>query len=80
MNLEEKDIKKILANPFYCLPKINKMFVCKHEPLITEEQFIKAGEKLIKEIGARKYIKILLENLKGNFVCPEKEKIEKEEN
>ncbi|MBA7632377.1 hypothetical protein ES703_39923 [subsurface metagenome] len=65
MNLEKKDIEKILTNPFYCLPKINNIFFYKHEPIITEEQFIKAGEKLIKEIGARKYIKILLKNLRG---------------
>jgi len=66
MNLEKKDIEKILTNPFYCLPKINKIFLYKHKPIITEEQFIKSGEKLIEEIGARKYIKTLLENLKGN--------------
>lgn len=68
MKLEEKDIKKIFTNPFYCLPKISKVFLYKHEQIITEEQFIKVGEKLIKEIGARRYIKLLLENLKGNYV------------
>lgn len=64
MKLEKKDIEKILTNPFYCLPKINKIFLYEHETIITEEQFIEAGEQLIKEIGARKYIKALLENLK----------------
>lgn len=64
-----KDVGMILSNPFYCLGKgIDPTFCIPHEPLITEKMFIKGGVKMIKEIGAEKYIKYILENLKGNSV------------
>jgi hypothetical protein len=58
---------KIFANPFYCLEKIDSIFVAKHIPLVSEEDWIKAGVKIIEEIGAEKYLKLVLDNLKGNF-------------
>ena len=62
--LSEKDIKRILSNPYYCLPH----FINEHPAMVEEEQWIMAGAELIKEIGAENYLKELLENLKGNFV------------
>jgi hypothetical protein len=66
--MNEKDLKRIFSNPFYCLPKVDEIFATEHEPLVTEEVFIKSGVKLIEEIGSEEYLKNLLENLKGNFV------------
>jgi hypothetical protein len=67
--LKIEDISRILANPFYCI-NISENMVGEHEPLISEEDWIKAGVKSIKEDGdgGEKYLKHLLENLKGNFV------------
>ena len=52
------DIQRALANPFYCLAG---------EPIISEEEWIKAGAKLIGEIGAEKYLRLLLENVKTTY-------------
>jgi hypothetical protein len=63
------NIKKVFSNPFYCLGEgISDVFTQKHKALVSEEQFIKAGVNLIKEIGSEEYIKLLLENLKGNYI------------
>lgn len=67
-NFNENDLIRILTNPFYCLPKIDLVFTEDHEPIMDEGTFVGAGAKLIEEIGPEKYIKNLLENLKGNFV------------
>jgi hypothetical protein len=67
MKISKTDVEKMLSNPFYCLPKIAPIFIEEHEPLVTEEQWIKAGAKSIKEIGAEKFLSNLLENLKGNY-------------
>jgi hypothetical protein len=60
------DIRRMLSNPFYCLRQIHPDFAIEHEPIISEQQFIEAGARLIQEIGPEKYLKELLENLKGN--------------
>lgn len=65
--LTEGDIERILSNPFYCI-QVDETFSLKHKPLISEEDWIKGGARLIKEIGAEEYLKHLLENLKGNYV------------
>lgn len=62
-----ENVERMLANPFYCIT-INKIFAEKHEPLITEELWIKAAIKSIEESGAEKFLKELLENLKGNYI------------
>lgn len=58
---------KILSNPFYCIT-IDPIFCEKHPPIISEEDFIKSGSKMILEFGAETYLKTLLENLKGNYI------------
>lgn len=67
-NLSRKDLQQICSNPFYCLPQIAEIFVQQHEPLITEENWISANVKLIEEIGSEKWLALLLDNLKGNYV------------
>ncbi len=63
-----EDVKKIFANPFYCLKQVHPIFCEEHEPLITEEHFIAVGIKAIYEFGAEKYLRLLLANLKGEYV------------
>lgn len=38
-----------------------------HRPMVSEEEFIQGGIKIIEEIGVEKYLRYLLENLKGNY-------------
>ncbi len=54
------DVASMVANPFYAaLP---------HEPLISEDGWVKANVGLIKELGPEAYLRNLLSLLKGN--CP----------
>jgi hypothetical protein len=68
MSWSEEQIMRILTNPFYCLRNIDERLTGEHEPLISEEDFVKGGAKLIREHGPEEYLRQLLENLKGNFV------------
>ncbi len=49
--LDENDTKDMLANPYYAIV-IAKHLSEDHEPLIAEEDWVKANAKLIDEIGA----------------------------
>lgn len=60
-------LTRMISNPFYCLPEVAMIFAEEHECLISEEKWIDANVNLIKEIGAKEFLKNLLENLKGNF-------------
>ena len=44
-----------------------KGFAQDHDTLVSEEQWVKASANLIREIGAEKFLRLLLENLKGNY-------------
>ena len=59
--------RRIIANPFYCI-NIHPSMCDLHEPIVTEEMWVKAGVESIKENGAEMFLKNLLENLKGNYV------------
>ena len=67
--LSEEDVRRIIANPFYCV-EIDASMSLSHPTMISEKMFIEAGVKIIAEDGdgGKKYLKSLLENLKGNFV------------
>jgi hypothetical protein len=45
-------VREVLSNPAYCLLV---------PPVITEEMWIKAGVRLINEIGAEAYLRLLLD-------------------
>jgi hypothetical protein len=66
-NWTEADVQRTLANPYYCL---SNWTTCedKHEAIISEEEWIDAGAKLIRKMGAKKYLRLLLDNLKTNHV------------
>ena len=67
-NWTATDVQKLLSNPGYCLSKCDDFFTTEHEPMISEEEWKKANTKLIEEIGPEKWLTLLLENLKGNFI------------
>lgn len=65
--LTVEELQRILSNPFYAI-NIHPSHCEEHKPLVTEEMWIQAGVQSIKEGGAEKYLRNLLENLKGNYV------------
>jgi hypothetical protein len=69
----EEDIGLIASNPYHCLEKVDPAFARDHETLIDEEQFIRIGKRMIEEKGAEWYLRLLLENLKGNFLIVSEE-------
>ena len=67
--MTEEDLAvRLLSNPVYAV-KISPTVCMPLEPLISEDDFIKAGVKLIEDIGAESYLRNLLENLKGNYIA-----------
>ncbi len=61
---EQNDAKDMFANPYYAIV-IAKHLSEDHEPLIAEEDWVKANAKLIEEIGAEEWLHRLLGTLKG---------------
>jgi hypothetical protein len=60
------DIASMTANPFYAI-NIDEGLAMSHEPLISEDDWIKANVNLIKELGPEAYLRNLLSVLKGNY-------------
>ena len=48
--------------------KVHPHFALDRPPMITDEEFIRAGLMAIKEDGPEAYLREVLENLKGNWV------------
>ena len=57
------------CDPFYCLSSVHPIFAQVHEPLISEEMWVGAAAAAIKDIGAEKFLRLLLENPKGNYIA-----------
>jgi hypothetical protein len=64
---QDRDIRRMIANPYYCLRNWAPGQDI-HEPMISENDWIKAAMRMIKEEGADVFLRHLLENLKGNHV------------
>ena len=60
-----EQVSRILSNPFYAI-RIDPSHCEEHDFIMTEEDFIKAGAKLIEQKGAESYLRSLLQNLKGH--------------
>ena len=60
------DVTGMIANPFYAI-NIDEGLAVPHEPLISEDDWIKANIRLIEELGAEPYLRNLLSVLKGNY-------------
>jgi hypothetical protein len=62
---DKETVRRVLANPYNCLSVTPDGGV--HQPTISEAEWIEANVRLIREIGADKWLKLLLENLRGNY-------------
>jgi hypothetical protein len=60
----------VLVNPYTAI-EIDPALVTPHEPLVSEEDWIKAGVRVIEEFGAEFFLRALLRTLKGDFVGAE---------
>jgi hypothetical protein len=48
-------VREMMTNPIYCLSE---------PPIVAEDVWITAGVKLIREIGAEAYLRLLLDHLR----------------
>lgn len=62
----EGDVRRILSNPIYCMGRTAAWVAQPPEPIIPVEQWIAAGAKLVEEIGAEAYLRLLIQNLRGD--------------
>jgi hypothetical protein len=60
------DITGMIANPFYAIT-IDEGLTMPHEPMIREDDWIKANINLISELGPEPYLRNLLSVLKGRY-------------
>jgi hypothetical protein len=60
-----EDIRKMVCNPVYCLDQVAPWIAEPPGPLVPVEEWVAAGAKLIEEIGAEAYLRLLIQNLRG---------------
>ena len=60
------DVASMVANPFYAI-NIDEGLALPHEPLISEDDWVRANVGLIEELGPEAYLRNLLSILKGNY-------------
>jgi hypothetical protein len=63
--MSTEDIRKMVCNPVYCLDQVAPWIAEPPGPIVPVEQWIAASAKLIEEIGAEAYLRLLIENLRG---------------
>jgi len=59
-------VSGLIGNPFYAI-NIDPVLAKPHELLVSEEQWIAADTKQIRDIGPEPYLRNLLSILKGNY-------------
>ncbi|MGH9875651.1 MAG: hypothetical protein ACRD9S_24610 [Pyrinomonadaceae bacterium] len=59
------DISAMIVNPFYAI-KFDPVLAARHEPIISEDQWIVANVQLIAELGPEPYLRNLFAILKGH--------------
>jgi hypothetical protein len=57
----EEDILRVFADPRYCLPRIR----WHGRAILSEDQFVEAAAKAIRETGPEAWLRLLLDNLRG---------------
>jgi hypothetical protein len=63
--ISAEEIRKMVCNPVYCLDRVAPWIAEPPAPMIPVEQWVASGAKLIEEIGAEAYLRLLIENLRG---------------
>src|SRR6266568_6245082 len=60
------DVVAIAANPFYAI-NIDEGLALPHEPMLSEDDWIRTNVKLVADLGPESYLRNLLSILKGNY-------------
>jgi len=63
--MSPEDIRKMVCNPVYCLDQVAPWIAEPPGPLVPVEEWVAASAKLIEEIGAEPYLRLLIQNLRG---------------
>jgi hypothetical protein len=63
--MSTQEIRDMGCNPAYCLDQVAPWIAEPPGPLVPVEQWVKAGAKLIEEIGAEAYLRLLIQALRG---------------
>jgi hypothetical protein len=66
--LSNEDFQKACTDPMYCLKKVDELYTQNREPLVSEKYWINTNVNLINEMGPEKWLRLLLDNLKGNYI------------
>ena len=61
----DRGYQKDGEQPVYCLDRVSPWIAEPPGPVIPIEQWVAASAKLIEEIGAESYLRLLIQNLKG---------------
>jgi len=59
------DLNALIGNPFYVI-EIDPVLAEPHEPIVSEDDWIAANVKSIKQLGPEPYLRNLLSILKGS--------------
>lgn len=60
------DVAAMIGNPYYAV-NISPDLAVPHDPMISEEEWVAANARLIKELGPEPYLRNLLTVLKGAY-------------
>lgn len=63
--MSTEEIRKMVCNPVYCLDRVAPWIAEPPGPVVPVEQWVAAGAKLIEEIGAEAYLRLLIQALRG---------------
>ncbi|MET9757476.1 hypothetical protein ABZ016_00225 [Streptomyces sp. NPDC006372] len=65
-----EQVAGMLINPFNAI-EIHPSLAAPHEPVLSEDEWVRVGVRLIEESGAEFALRALLRNLKGDYVGAE---------
>lgn len=62
--MNEREVRKMLANPFYAI-EIDESLCSPHEPIVSEDQWVMAALRAMRDHGPEAFLRDLLEALKN---------------
>ena len=66
----EDSLQRIIINPFYTITVATQLTE-EHEPLMGEGEWVQANASLMREMGAERWLRQLLDVLNGDIVTAE---------
>ena len=67
MNWKPEDMRRILMNPLYAIT-VSPAFSTPHPPMVTKDQWVSVNANMIKEMGAERWLRALLDILESGGV------------